>query len=126
MQIVTWISENIVIRTVETTFNFGQTDMIIRFISVAKLPKPNIHSETGGLNNGVECHSLYRDFFYGKLRKQLTFGNGTTGFRANKPVLASPNVGCFLRLRLWESFNRSGFHNILTDVLDFFSIPRCF
>ena len=101
MQIVTWISENIVIRTVGTTFNFGQTDMIIRLKSVAKLPKPNIHSETGGLNNGVECHSLYWDFVHGKLRKQPTFGNGTTGFRANgrpmagKPVLASPNVGCY-------------------------------
>ena len=111
---------------------FGQTDMIIRLKSVAKLRKPNIHSETGGFNNGVECHSLYRDFVSGKLRKEPTFGNGTTGFRANgrpmagKPVLASPNVGCFLSLRLWESFNRSGFHNILTDVLDFFSIPRCF
>ena len=48
---------------VETTF--GQTDMIIRLKSVAKLRKPNIHSKTGELSNGVECHSLYRDFVYG-------------------------------------------------------------
>jgi len=46
-QIVTSISENIVIIMVGTTF--GQTDMIIRLKSVAKLRKPNVHSETGGL-----------------------------------------------------------------------------